>query len=112
MYRMKDALASTIIEESFGLGFAEWGFMPHDFYFMNIRLSAALSHPDDVRSMHMSTMNRKNRYVEHYIDRVGDKQHSMRVPLWYQINCQRATVKKISNSKISFIGEFLLYSRL
>jgi hypothetical protein len=31
---MKDALASTIIEESFCLGFAEWGFMPHDFYFM------------------------------------------------------------------------------
>jgi hypothetical protein len=57
------------------------------FYDMNIRLSAALSHPEDVRSIHMSTMNRKNRYIEHYIDWVGDKQHSMRVPLWYQTNC-------------------------
>jgi hypothetical protein len=37
--------------------------MPHDFHIMRTRWTADLSHPDDVRAMHMSTMNRRNRYV-------------------------------------------------
>jgi hypothetical protein len=36
-----------------------------------------LSHPDDVRAMHMSTLNRRNRYREHYIKRAGDEQKKM-----------------------------------
>ena len=81
MYRMKDALASTILEDSYGLQIAEWGFMPHDFYFMNMRFSQGLGHPDDVRSMHMSTMNRRSRYVEHYVHVPGDKQRHMTLPM-------------------------------
>lgn len=80
MYRMKDALASTILEDSYGLSVAEWAFLPHDFHAQRTRLTQGLSHPDDVRSMHMSTMNRRNRYVEHYMERAGDHQNSMVIP--------------------------------
>ncbi len=61
--RMRDALASTVMEDSFGLSLAEWGWNSHDYHSVRNRLSSALSHPDDVRAMHMSSVNRKNRYV-------------------------------------------------
>lgn len=82
MYRMKDALASTILEDAWGLQWAEWGFLPHDFYYMAMRWSFGLGHPDDVRAMHMSTMNRRNRYKEHYIKRAGENQGHMTVPIY------------------------------
>ena len=53
--------------------FAEWGWMPHDYHSVRKRLSAGLSHPDDVRAMHMSTLNRRHRYKEHYLKSVNDK---------------------------------------
>eukprot|EP00919_Chromeraceae_sp_WS-2016_P057990 GHVR01137514.1.p1 GENE.GHVR01137514.1~~GHVR01137514.1.p1 ORF type:complete len:134 (+),score=9.84 GHVR01137514.1:7628-8029(+) len=75
--RMRDALASTVEEDVIGLQFAEWGWMPHDYHAIRRRLTEGLSHPDDVRAMHMSAMNRKNRYVEHYKKRVGENQTMM-----------------------------------
>ena len=69
--RMKDALATANMEDSFGIQFAEWAYMPHDFQSVRRKLSSGLSHPDDVRAMHMSSCNRKHRYVEHYRHRIG-----------------------------------------
>jgi len=81
MYRMKDALASTIVEETYGLHVVEWGFIPHDFYFKTMRLMQSLSHPEDVRSMYMSTMNRRNRYMNVHVP--GEKQNHMTLPMSY-----------------------------
>ena len=75
--RMRDAIASTLIEETFGIQIAEWGWMPHDFHSIRRRLSSGLSHPDDVRAMHVSTCNRKHRYVEHYRHKIGDEETTM-----------------------------------
>ena len=75
--RMKDAIASTVMEDSVGIQIGEWGWMPHDFHSVRRRLSSGLSHPDDVRAMHMSTCNRKHRYVEHYRHRIGDEETTM-----------------------------------
>jgi len=44
------------------LQFAEWGWMPHDYHSARTRIADGLSHPDDVRAMHMSTLLRKHRY--------------------------------------------------
>jgi hypothetical protein len=69
--RLRDALASCTFEESTGMQFAEWGFGPHTYHTIRSKLSEGYSHPDDVRSMHVSTLNRKNRYVEHYLKEIG-----------------------------------------
>jgi hypothetical protein len=71
--RMKDAIASTILEDSTGIQIAEWGWNPHDFHSIRRRLSSGLSHPDDVRAMHMSGVNRKHRYTEHYRKKIGNE---------------------------------------
>ena len=64
--RMKDALSSMIIEDSYGFQFIEWGFNPHSAHAFKHHVMAASQHPDDVRSMVCATLNRKNRYKEHY----------------------------------------------
>ena len=71
--RMRDALATSIMEDSYGLNYAEWGWMPHDHHRMRTRVSEGLSHPDDLRAMHMSAVIRKNRYKEHYLKNVDEK---------------------------------------
>ncbi len=75
--RMKDAIASTLFEETYGIQIGEWGWMPHDFQSIRRRLSSGLSHPDDVRAMHISACNRKHRYVEHYRQRIGFDETTM-----------------------------------
>jgi hypothetical protein len=75
--RMKDAISSTTLEESTGIQVGEWGWNPHDFHSIRRRLSSGLSHPDDVRAMHMSTCNRKHRYVEHYRHKIGNEETTM-----------------------------------
>jgi hypothetical protein len=74
---MRDAMASTVMEDGFGLSLAEWGWSSHDFHSVRHRLGSALSHPDDVRAMHMSSVNRKHRYVEHYRKSIGNDQKNM-----------------------------------
>ena len=74
-FRLKDALSTTIVEDTIGLQWAELAFNPHDFHNVRTRLQQTLNHPDDVRAMHMGTMNRKNRYVEHYMERAGDQRN-------------------------------------
>lgn len=69
---MRDCLATSVMEDSMGIQFAEWGWMPHDWHSIRKRLSSGLSHPDDVRAMHMSACNRKHRYVEHYKDKIAE----------------------------------------
>ena len=51
--------------------------MPHDFHSIRRRVFAGLCHPDDVRAMAMSGINRKNRYVEHYRHNTGNDQTRM-----------------------------------
>jgi hypothetical protein len=75
--RMRDALASTVVEETFGIQIAEWGWLPHDYHSIRRRLASGLSHPDDVRAMHVSACNRKHRYAEHYRHRIGDEETAM-----------------------------------
>ena len=74
---MKDAIATTVAEDALGIQVGEWGWNPHDFHSIRRRLSSGLSHPDDVRAMHMSSCNRKHRYVEHYRHRIGDEETTM-----------------------------------
>lgn len=74
---MRDAIASSLVEETYGIQIAEWGWMPHDFHSIRRRLSSGLSHPDDVRAMHMSSCNRKHRYVEHYRHKIGNEETTM-----------------------------------
>lgn len=75
--RMRDALASTLIEETVGMQFAEMGWTPHDYHSIRRRISEGLSHPDDVRAMAVSTLNRRHRYAEHYRHKVGNDQTKM-----------------------------------
>lgn len=74
---MRDALASTLMEETVGLQIAEWGWTPHDYHSIRRRLCEGLAHPDDVRAMAVSSLNRRNRYVEHYRKKIGDDQTRM-----------------------------------
>ena len=64
--RVRDAISSTTIEDSLGFQFLEWGFGPHYTYYVRHKLAEGHAHPDDVRAMACSGLNRKNRYVEHY----------------------------------------------
>ena len=70
---MKDALASTLLEDQYGMHYAEWGWMPHDYHAIRKRVGDGLSHPDDIRAMHMSSVIRKNRYREHYMKHPDDR---------------------------------------
>ena len=74
--RMKDALSSMIIEDSFGFQYLEWGFNPHSAHAFRHHVLPALSHPDDVRAMSCASLNRKNRYREHYAGE-GERQKQM-----------------------------------
>lgn len=56
--RMKDAITSSLVEETYGIQIAEWGWMPHDFHSIRRRLSSGLSHPDDMRANYISSFNR------------------------------------------------------
>ena len=64
--RMRDALSSMIIEDSYGFQFLEWGFNPHSAHAVKIHMMGGLQHRDDVRAMVCASLNRKNRYREHY----------------------------------------------
>jgi hypothetical protein len=70
--RMKDAIASTVQEELFGNQYSEFGWAPHDFHYNRSRCMSGYSHPDDPRTMHMATFNRKHKYKEHYLKTVGE----------------------------------------
>jgi len=72
--RMRDALASTNLEDSTGFSILEWGFGPHYTYHVKHKLTEGLSHPDDVRAMACGGLNRRNRYIEHYTE---SKNHKM-----------------------------------
>lgn len=69
---MKDACGSTVLEELYGNQYSEFGWTPHDFHYNRKRGMSGYSHPDDPRQMHTSTFNRKHKYKEHYMKRVGD----------------------------------------
>ncbi len=46
---------------------AEFAWGPHDMHYNRLRGSMGYKNPDDLRSMHMATFNRKHKYKEHYI---------------------------------------------
>ena len=62
--RMKDALATVTLEETMGNNFAEWAYTPHLFSYNRARNLSGYMHPDDPRTMHMNSFNRKNKYKE------------------------------------------------
>ena len=70
--RMIDYLSSTVNEELWGNQFAEVFFTPHGFHQARSRLTQGYRHPDNIRSAHMTTFNRKHKFREHYMKRVGD----------------------------------------
>lgn len=75
---MRDAISATILEECIGIQYAEVGWGSHDFHNIRHKLAEGHAHPDDVRAMHVSALNRKNRYIEHYVLEVGgQRQKSM-----------------------------------
>jgi len=69
--RMRDCIGSTVLEEAYGTQYFELAFSPHDFAYQRFRGLQGYSHPDDPRTMHMATFNRKHRYKEHYMTEVG-----------------------------------------
>ncbi len=69
--RMRDYLITTVYEEIFGNQFMEFTFTPHNLEKFRGRFYEGYANPDDVRLVHMSTFNRKHRYREHYIKRIG-----------------------------------------
>lgn len=75
--RMRDCIGSTVMEELWGQQYMEIAFSPHDFAYQRRRGIIGYSHPDDPRIMHMATFNRKHKYKEHYMERVGDSNHMM-----------------------------------
>ena len=64
--RMRDALNSTIVEDTIGFQFLEWGFGPHYTFHVRHKMIEGHSHHDDVRQMACSGLMRKNRYVDPY----------------------------------------------
>ena len=74
--RIRDALNSTIIEDTLGYQFLEWGFTPHASYHIRQKLAEGHAHPDDVRAMACATFNRPNRYKDHY-NQLHNKQKRM-----------------------------------
>eukprot|EP01016_Furgasonia_blochmanni_P024748 TRINITY_DN2670_c0_g2_i10.p1 TRINITY_DN2670_c0_g2~~TRINITY_DN2670_c0_g2_i10.p1 ORF type:complete len:282 (-),score=78.65 TRINITY_DN2670_c0_g2_i10:1351-2103(-) len=74
--RMRDCVGSTVEEELYGNAWLEMAYSPHDFAYQRTRGMKGYSHPDDPRIMHMTAFNRKHRYREHYVKRLGD-QNSM-----------------------------------
>ena len=71
--RMRDALSSSIIEDSIGLQYLEWGFNPQYTYYVRHKMAEGLAHPDDVRSMASAGLNRANRYKEHYKGKINNR---------------------------------------
>lgn len=65
-------MAVNMLEEIWGIGYAEWGWGPHDFAYNRRRGIAGYKNPDDVRSMHFGSFNRKNKFRDHYKERTGD----------------------------------------
>lgn len=78
-YRVKDAIATITLEETFGNPYAEFAYSPHLFAYQRQRGMMGYRHPDDPRLMHMNTFNRRSKTKEHYMGRVGDM-HSMLYP--------------------------------
>ena len=70
--RMIDYLSSAVAEELWGNQFAEGFLTPHGFHQARSRLIQGYRHPDSIRSTHMTTFNRKHKFREHYMKRVGD----------------------------------------
>ena len=64
--RLRDVLSSTTIEDSIGFQALEWGFNPHYTYYVRHKLIEGHAHPDDVRAMACTGLNRSNRYREHF----------------------------------------------
>ncbi|EGR31086.1 hypothetical protein IMG5_118110 [Ichthyophthirius multifiliis] len=73
--RMRDYIASSVLEEIYGIQWAEWAWLPHDFAYNRIRGIQGYMHPDDPRAMCTSTFNRRHKYREHEMERAGDFNH-------------------------------------
>jgi hypothetical protein len=61
--RMRDVLSASTLEDSLGYQILEWGFNPHYTYYVRHKLVEGHAHPDDVRAMACSGLNRPNRYI-------------------------------------------------
>ncbi|CAK79103.1 unnamed protein product (macronuclear) [Paramecium tetraurelia] len=79
--RMKNAIATTVLEEQFAKKNAEFALAPHDFHYNRQRCMAGYVHPDDQRTMHMASFNRKHKYKEHYLMRIGESRRMTTVLL-------------------------------
>lgn len=70
--RMVDYLSSAVAEELWGNQFSECYFTPHEWHQGRSRMIQGYRHPDNIRSAHMTSFNRKHKFREHYMKRVGD----------------------------------------
>ena len=75
--RMRDYLSSTASEEVWGNQYLEVAYSPHHFKNMREGLLKRYANPDDIRSVFMSTYNRKHKYKEHYMKKVGENMADM-----------------------------------
>ena len=70
--RLVDSMSSAVAEESFGNNFLEGMLTPHMFDAVRNRLAQSYKHPDDIRTVHLTTFNRKHKLKEHYMTEVGN----------------------------------------
>lgn len=70
--RMVDYMSSAVAEELWGNNYMEIFMTPHAFHQGRTRLTSGYRHPDSIRSALMTTFNRKHKFREHYMERVGD----------------------------------------
>lgn len=78
-HRIKDYYSSCSAEEAFGNNLFETAMNPHDFHGKRNQLYIGLSDPDDTRRVFMTTLIRKHKLKEHYIDTIGEGANTMRI---------------------------------
>ena len=72
--RMIDALSSAVVEESYGNRILEEMLTPHMFHAAREKLIQGYRNPDDIRTVHMTSIDRKHVMKEHFMKMEGEKE--------------------------------------
>ena len=70
--RMRDTLSSAVYEDILGNSVAEYILSPHYFKEFREHMMGLAQNPDDIRIVHFASVNRKHKFKEHFMEKVGD----------------------------------------
>ena len=79
-YRLRDFYCTTNFEDVIGNSIMEYAYGPHNFANRRIEIYQGLMHPDDIRNVFQTTINRANKHKEHYIPDFGNTSNTMSLP--------------------------------